>query len=90
MTRCASLPQRDLFTIKVATVTRSVDPSTGEKTFTVGAVHTQGEVMITDINSTSSAGERDTFSCTLKGAGPLRDGSGKELGKEASGVGVGG
>lgn len=66
--------------IEVANVTMAYDES-GNKTFTKGAVKYKGKAVITSIQEKSTNGEYDSFSASLKGTGPLLDGTGKELSK---------
>lgn len=75
-----ALLQRKPIRIKECDVTRGVD-TTGAKTFTMGAVHYQGDAIITKLDEKSTNGEYDSFSSELKGTGPLLDGAGKPLGE---------
>lgn len=75
-----ALAQRKPIRVEACEVTRGVDP-TGAKTFTKGKVNYQGDCIITKLNEKSSHGEYESFSCELKGTGPLLDGAGKPLGE---------
>lgn len=75
-----ALVQRKPIRIKECDVIRGVD-ETGAKTFKMGAVHYQGDAIITKLDEKSTNGEYDTFSSELKGTGPLLDGAGKPLGE---------
>lgn len=63
--------QRKPIRIKECTTKMEIDPTSGKKTFSVISCVRQGECIIENISLTSSAGERDTFSCTLTGVTPL-------------------
>lgn len=65
--------------ISVCSVTMVVAED-GSKTFTKGAILYQGDAIITDLQDKSTSGERDTWSCTFTGTGPLLNGEGKALG----------
>lgn len=75
-----ALVERKPIRIMACNVTRGVDPS-GAKTFTKGKVNYQGDCIITKLNEKSSHGEYESFSCELKGTGPLLGGTGKSLGQ---------
>lgn len=76
--------------VEVAKVTRTIE-SDGSKKFTKGDVRYQGYCTITKVQGKSSKGEYASMSVTLKGSGPLMDGSGNELGSpEAKALVVGG
>lgn len=75
-----ALVKREPIRVAACEVTRGVD-TTGAKTFTKGKVNYQGDAIITKLNEKSSHGEYETFSCELKGTGPLLDGAGKPLGE---------
>lgn len=77
-----ALVQRKPIRMMACEVTRGVD-TTGAKTFTKGKVNYQGDCIITKLNEKSSHGEYESFSCELKGTGPLLDASGKPLGEGA-------
>ena len=76
------LVKRKPIRIMSCDVIRGVD-TTGAKTFAKGTVHYQGDAIITKLNEKSSHGEYESFSCELKGTGPLLDASGKPLGEVA-------
>lgn len=76
------LVKRKPIRIMACEVIRGVD-TTGAKTFTKGKVNYQGDCIITKLNEKSSHGEYESFSCELKGTGPLLDASGKPLGEVA-------
>lgn len=75
-----ALVQRKPIRVMACNVVRGVD-TTGAKTFTKGAINYQGDAIITKLNEKSSHGEYESFSCELKGTGPLLDASGKPLGE---------
>jgi hypothetical protein len=75
-----ALVQRKPIRIMACDVTRGVD-TTGAKTFAKGTIHYQGDCIITKLNEKSTNGEYESFSCELKGTGPLLDGAGKPLGE---------
>lgn len=75
-----ALVERKPIRIEACEVTRGVDTS-GAKTFTKGKVNYQGDCIIVKLNEKSSHGEYESFSCELKGTGPLLDGTGKPLGQ---------
>lgn len=77
-----ALVQRKPIRVEACEVTRGVDTS-GAKTFTKGAINYQGDAIITKLNEKSAHGEYESFSCELKGTGPLLDGAGKPLGETA-------
>ena len=77
-----ALVQRKPIRIMACDVTRGVD-TTGAKTFDKGTIHYQGDAIITKLNEKSAHGEYESFSCELKGTGPLLDGTGKPLGEAA-------
>lgn len=77
-----ALVQRKPIRVMACNVVRGVD-TTGAKTFTKGAINYQGDAIITKLNEKSSHGEYESFSCELKGTGPLLDASGKPLGEDA-------
>lgn len=74
-----ALVERKPIRVEACEVTRGVDTS-GAKTFTKGNVNYQGDCIITKLNEKSSHGEYESFSCELKGTGPLLDGAGKPFG----------
>ena len=75
-----ALVARKPIRVEACEVTRGVDTS-GAKTFTKGKVNYQGDCIITKLNEKSSHGEYESFSCELKGTGPLLDGAGKPFGQ---------
>lgn len=75
-----ALVQRKPIRVMSCNVVRGVD-TTGAKTFTKGAINYQGDAIITKLNEKSSNGEYESYSCELKGTGPLLDASGKPLGE---------
>lgn len=75
-----ALVERKPIRVEACEVTRGVDTS-GAKTFTKGKVNYQGDCIIVKLNEKSSHGEYESFSCELKGTGPLLDGTGKPLGQ---------
>lgn len=77
-----ALVQRKPIRVMSCNVIRGVD-TTGAKTFAKGTVNYQGDAIITKLNEKSSHGEYESFSCELKGTGPLLDASGKPLGEGA-------
>ena len=77
-----ALVQRKPIRIMACNVVRGVD-TTGAKTFAKGAINYQGDAIITKLNEKSAHGEYESFSCELKGTGPLLDGTGKPLGETA-------
>ena len=74
-----ALVERKPIRVEACEVTRGVDTS-GAKTFTKGKVNYQGDCIIVKLNEKSSHGEYESFSCELKGTGPLLDGAGKPFG----------
>lgn len=77
-----ALAKRKPVRIEACEVVRGID-TTGAKTFTKGKVNYQGDAIITKLNEKSAHGEYESFSCELKGTGPLLDGAGKPLGEAA-------
>ena len=75
-----ALLERKPIRIMACEVTRGVD-TTGAKTFDKGKVHYQGDAIITKLNEKSAHGEYESFSCELKGTGPLLGSDGKPLGE---------
>lgn len=75
-----ALVERKPIRVEACEVTRGVDTS-GAKTFTKGKVNYQGDCIITKLNEKSSHGEYESFSCELKGTGPLLDEAGKPFGQ---------
>lgn len=65
---------------EVATITRSVNKSTGEKTFVKKDIRYKGKVIITNVQSKSQQGEYATMSCSLEGVDALMDGAGNVIG----------
>lgn len=63
--------QRKPIRVQECTTKMAIDPTSGKKTFSVIKCLRQGDCIIENISLTSSAGERDTFSCTLTGVTPL-------------------
>lgn len=63
--------QREPILVKECTTSMTVDPTSGDKTFKAVKVLRQFKCIITNLAPKSSAGERDTFSCTLKGVTPI-------------------
>lgn len=63
--------QRKPIRVQECTTKMEIDPTSGKKTFSVIKCLRQGDCIIENISLTSSAGERDTFSCTLTGVTPL-------------------
>lgn len=54
------------------------------KEIAIGAISYQGNVTVGEVSESSARGEYATFSATLNGSGPLKDGAGNEVGTPAA------
>ena len=62
----------------------SITEKPAGKEIAIGAISYQGNVTVGEVSESSARGEYATFSATLNGSGPLKDGAGNEVGTPAA------